>query len=761
MKVNFFVISFFLTFFSSMAFVQSTNPINLNADQLNEVKNLFNKEDSQFDQDIISDSNKESIDNNSGLIDANKGKNKKYGYDFISSSPTSIAATGDLPLPNEYIISIRDQISILLSGSKDELFDLSVKLDGTILFPEIGSVSVAGKSLGEVKKNLTSLVSRTFIGVQIDISIKNLSAKKISIVGAVKSPGTYLVNPFTTITSALAYSGGVSDIGTLRNIKLKRINGEVFNFDLYQLLIKGDRSKDLTIQAGDVILIDPANQFIKLSGSVVRPAIYEMKENESLEDLINFGLGFQSTANKSNISMEIIDLNSSSILSKNTDNLNTKLNNVISVNVFSYRNKSASGIYVFGAVKESGFKELNQNDTLEKIIQELEFVNVYPWLAVLEQFDEENLIKSSILFNLKDPNTFKSIKLLPNSRIFFSDLNERKYDVNPVSASLIDDYQLLLNHKQESYSLPVYGKFSVKSFVNYLGLDMSDVEKEATYVNPSESLIVKSDYQNMNFTASKYHTVTFRSPINDLINVTILGSIDYPGTYKMNASSTLQDLYNMIGNFKSEAFKKGIIFTRSSIRERQLKAIEKTKRDLKDAIAISIQKGNEIGDIDIISALSETIEPDNLGRIAGDFHPDSISARNTILLDNDVITVPKNPNSINVLGEVLNPIAFDYKKNLNIYSAISSAGGFKDYADKTKIYVIKANGKVVRQRKNSFLKIATIGIFPRSLKLEPGDSVIVPRKIIISNPISQTLLPITTILSDLAFTAAALDSLKD
>ena len=290
---------------------------------------------------------------------------------------------------------------------------------------------------------------------------------------------------------------------------------------------------------------------------------------------------------------------------------------------------------------------------------------------------------------------------------------------------------------------------------------MSDVEKEATYVNPSESLIVKSDYQNMNFTASKYHTVTFRSPINDLINVTILGAIDYPGTYKMNASSTLQDLYNMIGNFKSEAFKKGIIFTRSSIRERQLKAIEKTKRDLKDAIAISIQKGNEIGDIDIISALSESIEPDNLGRIAGDFHPNSISARNTILLDNDVITVPKNPNSINVLGEVLNPVAFDYKKNLNIYSAISSAGGFKDYADKTKIYVIKANGKVVRQRKNSYLKIATIGIFPRSLKLEPGDSVIVPRKIIISNPISQTLMPITTILSDLAFTAAALDSLKD
>jgi len=100
------------------------------------------------------------------------------------------------------------------------------------------------------------------------------------------------VNPFSTISSALAYSGGISEIGTLRNIKLIRNNGSTFSFDLYKLLINGDRSDDITIEAGDVIVIGPAEQFITLEGEVRRPAIYEIMEKESLEDLVKFGLGF-------------------------------------------------------------------------------------------------------------------------------------------------------------------------------------------------------------------------------------------------------------------------------------------------------------------------------------------------------------------------------------------------------------------------------------------------------------------------------------
>ena len=216
---------------------------------------------------------------------------KKFGYDFFSTMPTSVSAIGDLPLPNNYKISIKDQFSIILSGTRKNIFDLSVILDGTILFPEIGSISVVGETFGEVKEKISNIVEQTFIGVQVDISLKSLSAKKITIVGAVNTPGTYLVNPFSTITGALAYSGGLTEVGSLRNILLKRANGNVYAFDLYDLLINGDRSRDITIESGDTILINPAEQFVELNGLIRRPGIYEVLDSDNLGSLISFGLG--------------------------------------------------------------------------------------------------------------------------------------------------------------------------------------------------------------------------------------------------------------------------------------------------------------------------------------------------------------------------------------------------------------------------------------------------------------------------------------
>ena len=237
---------------------------------------------------------------------------KKFGYDFFSTMPTSLAAVGDLPLPNDYKISLRDQFRIILSGSRDQIFNLNVNLDGTILFPELGSVYVAGLTLQEVREKLSSIVNQSYIGVNIDISLTNLSAKKVTIVGAVQTPGTYLINPFSTITGALAYSGGISEIGSLRNINLIRNNGSILSFDLYDLLIKGDRSNDLTIEAGDTILINAASQFVTIDGAVNRPAIYEIIEGEEISNIIDFALGFTQTANKSNISISYLDSNKTS-----------------------------------------------------------------------------------------------------------------------------------------------------------------------------------------------------------------------------------------------------------------------------------------------------------------------------------------------------------------------------------------------------------------------------------------------------------------
>ena len=256
----------------------------------------------------------------------------------------------------------------------------------------------------------------------------------------------------------------------------------------------------------------------------------------------------------------------------------------------------------------------------------------------------------------------------------------------------------------------------------------------------------------MQFIAKKYNTLSFRSPVDDLITVSISGAVDYPGSYTLQSDSTLEDLYSIIGSFKKQAFLDGIIFTRESIRNRQKDAIEKSKEDLNKALLSSTQKGMNIGDVSIIKALSEKIEPENLGRIAGNFSPGSLTSKETILVDGDNVIIPTNPNTINVLGEVLNPIAFEYSKTINISSAIAGAGGYQDYADKRKVYVIKANGLIERANRNIFVK---------NVDLEPGDTIIVPRKIITNNPGIDALIPVTKILSDLAFSAAALETLAD
>ena len=749
---NFLYLLFF--FFSFNVHGQAIDPSilsQLSPEQIEMAKDAYagkNSTDKSVEELPVID---ESLEMNKSMEDANIISGKKYGYDFFSSTPTSLTAVGDLPLPNDYKISLRDQFTVILSGSKDAIFNLNVKLDGTILFPELGAISVVGLSLQEVKDKLSQLIEQSYIGVNIDVSMQNLSAKKITIVGAVKTPGTYLINPFSTITSALAYSGGVSEIGSLRDIKLIRNNKVVLSFDLYDLLIKGDRSKDLTLEAGDTLLIDAASKFVEISGAVKRPAIYEILEGETLEDIVDFALGFNQTANKTNISISFLDLKQSQIVKKNVSSLNQSLTNALSINVFNYLSEDKSDIQVLGAVKEPGFYSLSENERLEDLINNLEFIDVYPWLAVIEQFDDDNLIKSSTLFNLNDPNTYRSIKLLPNSKIFFANIKTRNYTVSNMTQDLINDYALRVNHQSLSYELPVYGRFSVISFVDLLGLDMSTVDEVATYISPLEDIVLVDDYKNMLLSAVKYHTISFRSPVNDLISVTITGAVDYPGTYTLQANSTIQDLYGLIGNFKKEAFLEGIIFTRQSVRDRQLLSIQKSKEDLNKALLASTQKGDNIGDINIIRALSETIEPKNLGRIAGDFSPQSQSSMNTLLFDGDALRVVKNPNIINVLGEVLNPIAFEYSKKLNVRSAIENAGGYQDYADKGKVYVIKANGLVQKAKRN---------IFTKNITLEPGDTIVVPRKIITNSPGIAALTPITSILSDLAFSAAALDSLS-
>ena len=312
-KLFVFFLPLFLASISSYGYGQEidTSAIqNISSDQIAMAKEALSKNNLIDPTEKDSSNKEETLKINEEAV-ISISDNSNFGYNFISTSPTSIIATGDLPLPNEYKISLGDVIGVVLSGSKDEIFDMKVQLDGSVFFPGLGSISVAGESFLDVKNKLRNLIEKSYIGVSIDLSLKDLSAKKITIVGAVNNPGTYLVNPFTTISNSLAYSGGIQNIGSLRNIRLVRSNGDNFEFDLYDLLIYGDRTNDITIESGDVIIIGPASNFITISGLVKRPGTYEIAPGEDLSDLLKYSLGFAGGANVNKITLDKLDIESS------------------------------------------------------------------------------------------------------------------------------------------------------------------------------------------------------------------------------------------------------------------------------------------------------------------------------------------------------------------------------------------------------------------------------------------------------------------
>ncbi len=730
------------------------NAQELTPDQLELVKQAVNENNATYTDSESVDEIDDVIEPQKNTVDSNLGiQGKKYGYDFFSTIATSISARGDLPLPNDYKISLRDQLTIILSGSKDAIYDLNVKLDGTILIPELGTISVVDKSFGEVKEMLTNFISQSYIGVNIDISIKNVSAKKISIVGAVKSPGTYLVNPFSTITSALTYSGGISEIGTLRQIKLIRSNGQILKFDLYDLLINGDRSKDVSIEAGDTILIEPANNFVSLEGSVKRPAIYEFLDGENVKDVISYGLGFNNTANESKISVSLLDKESNLVNQIEIDDINYDLQNIIKVEVFDFSTSPNKNIQVFGAVDQPGYYKLSDYQSLESLIKALKFVDVYPWLGALEQFDEELNLRETILFSLKDSKTYSSINLLPNSKVFF--FNKDMIDRDPLkelTVSNIDNYLLNIEFKSQKYPMPVFGKFKVSELIDFLGFDMSDVDPIAAYVSPLEDKIVREDYRDMIFETKKFHSLSFRVPENNLINVIISGEVEFPGSYSLSSTASLQDLYLLAGEFSKNAFAKGIILNRQSARAQQINAIEESKNTIKEIIISNSQSGRESLPPEIIASLSRTFENENLGRVSGSFSPGSQYVKSFVLQDGDTVFVPKNPNTITIVGEVFSPSTITYDGRLSFKQVIDSVGGFKQSADPARGYIISADGKTKKIQRNIFLQ---------TVNLEVGDTIVIPRKVLIRSSLSETLLPLTQVLSDLAFSSAAIDSLRN
>lgn len=224
-----------------------------------------------------------------------------FGTDIFDNEISTFISVDNAPIPSEYTLGPGDSVAVQLYGNENQTLNLTVDREGVINFPELGPIAVAGMSFANVRELLQNRIAEEMIGVRAAFSLGRLRAINIFMAGEAANPGSYAVSALTTVTQALFSSGGISEIGSLRNIQIRRANQIVGTFDLYDLLLRGDASSDIRLQSGDVVFIPTVGAVAQIDGAVRRPAAFELKPDESLADLLTMAGGFYSNSYRSDI----------------------------------------------------------------------------------------------------------------------------------------------------------------------------------------------------------------------------------------------------------------------------------------------------------------------------------------------------------------------------------------------------------------------------------------------------------------------------
>ncbi len=722
------------------------------------LENTLNKENQNQIEPIETTDSLKKIDN----YDEEKNI---FGLDFFNFESSTNTPVLDIPLQSDYKISFNDELELLLTGNINQVYTLRVDLSGNISIPEIGQTSLLGLTLSEANKKVSTLISNSYISTQSYLSVKKPSAKKVSVIGNVKKPGTYLMNPFISLTEAIKYASGFNPNSSLRSIEVRDIYGNSEFYDLYDFLIFGKRNVDVNLSNGDTIVVNATSNYIQIDGEVHRPMIYEYKGSDSYQDLIDFSLGFTKQANLKNISANVVtnDIVKTKevVLSQNIN-----LNELLSLFVGSKEQTVRKSIFVTGNGATEGYYNYEKGQKLEKILSNINFSSdIYPFYSVIKQTTKSGLKITYESFSLSDVSTYKDIILLENPEItFFS-----REDVMNLSNFLIDDENPidfiefdkdLINSSQlkiifignESFKLPFVGKIKPELIFDFMDTNSTLIKDEVTVTldNSSETDSYKNTYD-----ADLVSSISFPEKENNTFKVSITGQVRNPGAYVVNAGTSLDDLYKIAGGLNINSSVSGIYISRESVKAREKRALEDAKNLLKDALISNLSNplnSEAAGDVDYAGLMALTSGIEVAGRVTGDFLPDSESASQFFLEKGDVIYVPYTLSTVSIAGEVLNPLTTSFKKDASLDSYLKLAGGLSDYADRGSIYIIKANGESVPFSKNIF----TSG----GVSIEAGDTIVVPRDLGKINTI-PLLSAATKIISDIAFAAASINAIQD
>lgn len=673
-------------------------------------------------------------------------KSKIFGASLFQNANPQFEPNLNLATPKNYVIGTGDEIMIEIYGYSEASHKLTVSPEGNINIPNIGVVSVAGSTIESASTRIRNSLSSIYSGINngttsVNITIGNIRSIKVILTGEIVKPGTYTLPSVASAFNALYASGGPTENGTMRDIRIIR-NGQVLStLDVYDFLVDGSLTNNITLQDQDVIFVPPYSKRVEMIGQVKRPALFELKDGETFNDLLKYAGGFTEYAYQDRIQVL-----------KNTDK-ERRIEDLLSSQFSQYEPQSGdtftitrilerfeNRVSISGAVFRPGNYELSPGLTLSMLIKKADGVkeDAFLNLGYITRL-KPDLQTEQVTFNVANilAGTDPDIELKKNDRIFISSI----FDLKDAYSLKIDGevrnpgtYAFAEGRTIKDLILEAGGfKESATPLRIEVSRRMADVDIESKEGNLAEIFQVDLNKnfsgKDADFVLQPFDMVFVRTApgYETQKTVRIEGEVLYPGNYAIsNKDERITDIIRRAGGFTPFAYVPGASLKRTGTVALQAAAT----RD--DQIALEMEKEDNQQTLETITALQDQNENVSQVELQQKINNDYVGInferilknpedrQNLLLRDGDVIFIPKELQTVKIGGEVLSPVTAVYVDGRGLKYYISQAGGFTEQALKKRSYVVYANGSV-KSTKN-FLGIRN---YPQ---IEPGAEVFVPKK---------------------------------
>ena len=656
--------------------------------------------------------------------------NQVFGRNIFNTRNLTFEPSVNLATPSNYRLGPGDEVIIDIWGASQNTIRQQISPDGTINIQKIGPVNLNGLTIAEANDYLKKTLNKIYNGLNnandptsdIRLTLGSIRTIQINVMGEVVQPGTYSLSSFSTVFHALYRAGGVSDIGSLRNVQLVRNGKNIATIDVYQFIMKGNIQDDIRLQEGDVVIVPAYDVLVKIDGKVKRPMRFEMKKDENLSTLISYAGGFDADAYTR--SLRVVRQNGQEYevnTVKDLDYSVYKMRNGDVVTAEAILNRFTNKLEIRGAVYRPGIYQLNGKlNTVRELVNEAQGLTGDAFLnrAVLYR-QREDLTTEVIPVDIKAimDGTSQNIILTKNDILYIPsihDLEDRGDVVIHGEVAKPDSYPYADNMTLEDLIIQAGGLREAASVVRvdvsrrirnpHSTVDNDTIGRTYTF-SLKEGFVIDG---TPGFVLQPYDEVYVRrSPgYQAQQNVVVEGEILFGGSYAMTSrEERLSDLINKAGGTTNYAYLRGAKLTRvanASEKKRMGDVIRLMSRQLGeamiDSLGIRVEDHFTVG-IDLEKALA------NPG-----------STADIVLREGDVISIPKNNNTVTINGAVMVPNTVSYMKGENIDYYLNQAGGYSENAKKSKKFIVYMNGQVTKVKGSG------------KKQIEPGCEIIVPSK---------------------------------